>query len=85
MENDDVKSDLTELTDEQLHAEYAITNETLAYHKEQVGHVSAQLHELTVKLAGKKRDRDKHVEHYDAIRAEFTRRKNARKAAAQSQ
>jgi len=47
----DVKSDLTDLTDEQLHAEHAITNETLTYHKEQVGHVSAQLHELTVKLA----------------------------------
>ena len=80
----EVESNLKELTDEQLHAEYAITNETLAYHKEQVGHISAQLHELTVKLAGKKKDRDKHVEHYDAIRAEFTRRKNARKASDQS-
>ena len=85
MEDVEVDSDLSELTDEQLHAEYAITNETLAYHKEQVGHVSAQLHELTVKLAGKKKDRDKHVEHYDEIRAEFTRRKNASKAANHNQ
>ena len=80
----EAESDLTDLTDEQLHAEYAITNEALAYHKEQVGHVSAQLHELTVKLAGKKKDRDKHVQHYDAIRDEFTRRKNARKAVDQN-
>ena len=84
MEDVEVDSDLAELTDEQLHAEYAITNETLAYHKEQVGHVSTQLHELTVKLADKKKDRDKHVEHYDAIRAEFTRRRNSRKAANQN-
>lgn len=75
----DVAGELYELTDEQLHAEYAISQETLAYHKEQVGHVSAQLHKLTVKLAEKKKERDVHVAHYDRIRAEFTRRKNIRK------
>ena len=84
MVDDEVECDLTDLTDEQLHPEYAITNETLAHHKEQVGHVSTQLHELTVKIADKKKDQDKHVEHYDTIRAEFTRRKNARKAANQN-
>ena len=71
-------NDLAELTDDQLHAEYAISQETLKYHKEQVGHVSAKLHELTVKLAEKKKERDTHVAHYDSIRAEFTRRKKAR-------
>lgn len=71
--------ELSELTDDQLRAEYAISQETLAYHKEQVGHVSSQLHELTVKLAQKKRERDVHVAHYDRIRAEFTRRKNSRR------
>ena len=81
----EVISDLTELTEEQLHAEYALINEMLAYHKEQVGYVSAQLHELNVKLASKKKDRDKYVDHYDAIRAEFTRRKNVRKGAKQGQ
>ena len=71
-----VDSNLEGLTDEQLHAEYAITKETLAHHKEQVGHGSAQLHELTVKLADKKKDRDKQVQHYNTICTEFTRRKN---------
>lgn len=71
--------ELSELSDDQLHAEYAISQETLAYHKEQVGHVSTQLRELTVKLAEKKKERDVHVAHYDRIRAEFTRRKNSRR------
>ena len=71
-------NDLAELTDDQLHAEYSISQETLKYHKEQVGHVSAKLHGLTVKLAEKKKERGTHVAHYDCIRAEFTRRKEAR-------
>ncbi len=78
-QTNDEDSELSELTDEQLHAEYAISQETLAHHKEQVGHVSSQLHELTVKLAEKKKERDAHVAHYDSIRAEFTRRKEMRK------
>ena len=49
-------SGLSELTDEQLHGEYVISQETLAYHKEQVGHVSSQLHELTLKLVEKKKE-----------------------------
>ena len=49
----DEYSELSELTDEQLHAEYVISQETLAYHKEQVGHVSSQWHELTLKLIDK--------------------------------
>jgi len=76
-------SDLSGLRDEQLHAEYAITQETLAYHKEQVGHVTAQLHELTVKLAQKKKERDVHIAQYDKIRHEFTRRRNVRKTSQQ--
>ena len=75
----DEYSELSELTDEQLHAEYVISQETLAFHKEQVGHVSSQLHELTLKLVEKKKERDVHVAHYDSIRAEFTRRKKIRK------
>lgn len=78
-QSNDQSSDLSGLSDEQLHAEYAITQETLAYHKEQVGHVSTQLRELTVKLAQMKKERDVHVAQYDKIRNEFTRRKNVRK------
>jgi len=81
----DEDSELSELTGEQLHAEYVISQETLAYHKEQVGHVSSQLHELTLKLVEKKKERDVHVAHYDSIRDEFTRRKEIRKATHHSQ
>jgi len=70
---------LSDMTDEELRAEYTISQETLVYHKEQVGHVSAQLHELNLTLRRKKQERDEHVAHYDAIRAEFSRRKAERK------
>ena len=77
-------TDLQDLTDEELHAEYAISQETLKFHKEQVGHVSAQLRELNEVLRRKKQERDEHVIHYDAIRNEFSRRKNARRVQADS-
>jgi len=74
------------LSDEELHAEYAICQESLAYHKEQVGHVSAKLRELNQVLITKKKERDEKVAHYDAIRAEFTRRKKiARETAVANQ